>query len=129
MLNTVDKNEKFLPFVSVKVAAAARLFSASITSIFPRFSLGTVFLPGGSNRQGWIPWKGSTLDSAISPPWLPPSLKNRMPKWKCYRFCQSQPCLHVHTCDVSCHMIKIEAFMADAHAVGNKQRFMLKLSR
>ena len=28
--------------------------------------LGTVFLPGGSNRQGWIPWKGSTLDSAIS---------------------------------------------------------------
>ena len=38
MLNAVDKNEKFLPFVSVKVAAAARCFSASITSIFPRFS-------------------------------------------------------------------------------------------
>ena len=29
-------------------------------------SLGTVFLPGGSNRQGWIPWKGSTLDLAFS---------------------------------------------------------------
>ena len=37
MLNVVDKNEKFLPFASVKVAAAARCFSASITSIFPRF--------------------------------------------------------------------------------------------
>ena len=37
MLNAVDKNEKFLPFVAVKVAAAAS-FSASITGIFFRFS-------------------------------------------------------------------------------------------
>ena len=48
VLNAVDKNEKFVPFVAVKGAAAAS-FSASITGIFFGFSrLGIlVFLPGG----------------------------------------------------------------------------------
>ena len=86
MLNAVDKNEKFLPFVSVKVAAAARCFSASITSIFPRFSRHGISTERLKSPK-LDPFERFHARLGISSPLLPPSLKNRMPKWKCYRCC------------------------------------------
>ena len=65
MLNAVDKYEKFLPFISAKVTAAARCFSASITSIFPRFSRHGIST-GQLKSPRLNPLEGSTLDLAIS---------------------------------------------------------------
>ena len=128
MLNAVDKKEKLLPYVAVKVAAAAS-FSASITGIFFRFSrLGISTGRLKSRRLNPLERFHFKFGYFIFPGYLQ--------VWRIG--CRSGSAIAVvrvslvyilYTCDGSCHMIKIEAFMADGHAVGTEQRFLLKLSR
>lgn len=101
-------------------------------SISSSLSCVSVALPGGSKRQGSMPRKGSISSPDKSAPIAPSKSEESEAEVELslllFDSAMFVIMLWFHTCDVSHHVTKIEAFMAEVHRSGKIRSLTLKFT-